>query len=478
MNFLMALRIQSVIAAMLAAFQLPALLLAFSLGEPLQYHVLSFLFACGLALGYFYTLKASTDLCARDGVLAVGLGWANTLFLGALPYVFSGRLGWIDALFESTSGFTTTGSSVLTDIEAWPQSLLLWRSTTQWLGGMGMLVLATAILPFLGAGGLQIMKAEVPGPSKDKLVPRVATTARILWSIYLFLTLLCILAFHVSGMTWLEAVNHAFTSMATGGFSTRNASFGVFSPAAQWWAVFFMTVAGINYVLHYRLLLKGDLAIHRDDELRWYLGIILGVGLFCAWVAHPITAEQDLETALRQGLFQVVTIITTTGYASTDWETWPLFAQLVLVGVMIPGSMAGSTAGGIKVVRLVIAVRIFSTVVNRMLMPERVVMVKLNGREVDRDIIESTVALVSAAAVAIILGTIILVGLGMDTGSAYSAALTAFSNVGPGIGSVGPMDNFASVHDLGKILLAVLMVLGRLEVFTLIMLFLPRFWRS
>ncbi|MBF0282848.1 MAG: TrkH family potassium uptake protein [Magnetococcales bacterium] len=471
-------RVQAVIAGLLAVCQLPAVFLALGLGENPIPLLQSMLICAGVALLYPLTRGAPGQLTAKDGILGVAIGWALTVQLGGLPYIFAGELGWIDATFETASGFTTTGSSVLTDIEVWPQSLLLWRSTTHYIGGMGILLLAIAILPFLGVGGLQLMKAEVPGPTKDKLVPRVASTAQILWGLYFAITLACIAAYYFSGMTLLDAVNHAFATLATGGFSTRNASMGAFSPAAQWWSTFFMMAAGANFMLHYRLLMKRDGSIWEDDELRWYLAIFFAVGLFSAWVAYPVTAGQDVELALRQGLFHVASIMTTTGFAATDWEKWPMYAQLVMLAIMIPGAMAGSTAGGIKIVRAVIMARIFSASVNRLLIPERVVLVKINRKPLSPEVIEGTVAMVSAAAAAVVISTIFLVAWGMDVASAYSAALTAFCNVGPGIGSVGPMDNFSAVPDLGKLLLAFLMVLGRLEIFTLIILFLPRFWRE
>lgn len=477
MNHLLLWRMLSIIAGLLVLCQFPALFVALALhedGAPLTYSML----VGGVVAGsYMSTRNAPPLLSARDGVLGVALGWVLTVFLGALPFVFSGLLGWVDALFESASGFTTTGSSILTDIEAWPQGLLLWRSTTQWVGGMGILLLAIAILPYLGVGGLQLMKAEVPGISKDKLTPRVAATARLLWGLYLGLTVACAVAYYFSGMTILEAVNHAFTTLATGGYSTRNASMGAFSPAAQWWAILFMVSAGANFVLHYQFLIKGNVDIFRDEEFIWYMGIFFGLGIFFSWVAFDTTAQGAAEAALRQGFFVITTIMTTTGYANCDWETWAIPVQLLVLAVMIHGGMAGSTAGGLKIVRLVLLGKLFSATVDRLLMPERVVVVKLNGRRVPQEIMDGAVAMVFAGAVLLVFSTVLLVALGMDIPSAYSAALTAISNVGPGIGSVGPMDNFAGVPAMGKLVLVFLMVVGRLEIFTIFMLFLPRFWQ-
>lgn len=478
MNFLLLLRMQSIIAALLVVCQLPSLGVALYLHEDPTPLAMSMFVGGTLTLGYLITLRAPAHLTARDGVLGVAMGWALTVFMGALPFVFSGQLGWVGAIFESASGFTTTGSSVLTDIEAWPQGLLLWRSTTQWVGGMGILLLAIAILPYLGVGGLQLMKAEVPGITKDKLTPRVAATARILWGLYLGLTLACITAYYFSGMTLLESVNHAFTTLATGGFSTKNASMGAYSPAAQWWAIFFMTAAGANFVLHYQFIIRGNVEIFKDEEFIWYMAIFFGMGIFLSWIAFEATAQGGAETALRQGFFTVSTIMTTTGYANCDWETWPIAVQLLILAIMIPGAMAGSTAGGIKIVRAVLLGKLISATVDRLLMPERVVVIKLNGRKVPQEVLDGAVAMAFMGALILVLSTVALVAMGMDIPSAYSAALTAFSNVGPGIGSVGPMDNFSQVPEVGKVLLAFLMVVGRLEIFTIFMLFLPRFWRS
>ncbi|MBF0285972.1 MAG: TrkH family potassium uptake protein [Magnetococcales bacterium] len=258
------------------------------------------------------------------------------MVLAGLPCVFGGWMGWIDSWFETASGFTTTGASILTNVEVLPKSQLFWRSEIQWLGGMGILLLAIAILPFLGVGGMEIMKAEVPGTTKDRLVPRVANTARILWVIYVGITVANILAFLFSGMDFLEATDHAFTTMATGGYSTRNASLAAFSPAAQWWCTIFMIIAGANFLLHYRLLYRKDWGIVKDPELITYLVIILVVGVFSGTVLMSVQ-HKELEVAMRHAFFNVVSIMTTTSYANDDFAQWPLFMQAILLNLMVIG---------------------------------------------------------------------------------------------------------------------------------------------
>lgn len=477
MNLPLNLRILAVVSAILVLFKLPAMALAWHMNEPMTPFVYAVVLCLGVSVLGLLTRHASLEMQARDGVLAVIIGWAVMIFMGALPYYFSGQLRWVDAVFESASGFTTTGSSILPDVEALSQSLLFWRSTTQWIGGMGILLLAVAILPFLGVGGAQIMKAEMPGPRKDKLAPRMAATAQLMWGIYVGLTVLCGLAYYVAGMSGLDAVHHAFTTIAIGGFSTKNASLAAYSSTVQWTAMFFMIVAGINFVMHYRLIVSRDVSVFRDEEIVWYLLLMLVAGVFCTLIAHASTADKAMEPALRHGFFQAISLVTNTGFANVDWETWPLYVQLLLMTIAIPGAMAGSTTGGLKMVRAVILFKVLGVVLNRLLTPERVMLVKFNGKKVPRDILDGVMAMAFAMALALLGATIFLVAFGMDVPSAYSAALTATINVGPGIGWVGPMDNFSAVPDPGKYLLVALMVFGRLEVFTVLILLLPHFWK-
>ncbi|MBF0127172.1 MAG: TrkH family potassium uptake protein [Magnetococcales bacterium] len=478
MNLVLNLRIVSVVAAILALFQLPTLALAWRFGEDVTPFLTTLLATVAITLLFLFTRGITFQaMHARDGVVAVILGWVVMILLGALPYYLADVMSGIDAVFESASGFTTTGSTVVADIEALPQGILFWRSTTQWIGGMGILLLAVAILPYLGVGGAQIMKAEMPGFKKDKLAPRMVDSARILWGIYFFLTLLCGLSYWLAGMPPLDAVHHAFTTISIGGFSPKNASMGAYNPAVQWCAMLFMILAGINFVLYYRLLTTREWGPLRDEELRWYLLIILVVALFCTMEAFASTASKDLHDALLHGFFQAVSLVTNTGYANVDWEIWPLYMQLILMTIAITGAMSGSTTGGIKVVRAIVLFKVLTAVINRMLTQERVITVKINDKRIPAELLDGVMALGFAITLAMAVATITLVSMGLDLPTAYSSALTTLINVGPGIGLVGPMDNFSAIPDNGKLLLVGLMVAGRLEVFTVLILFVPHFWK-
>lgn len=478
MNILLDLRVLSILVGLLAAFQLFPLLYALASGEnptPLLHSILVSGTLCGV--GLFSTRKASTRLRPRDGYLVVSAGWYLTALLGGLPYIFhDGGMGWVDAFFETASGFTTTGSSVMTDIEAWPKNILLWRSITQWLGGMGILVMAVAILPFLGIGGTQLIRAEVPGPTKDRMTPRMIDTARILWGVYCGLTLLSIIVYMFCGMNWLDAINHTFTAIATGGFSTRNLSLAAFSPAAQWWSIIMMGMGGVNFLIHYRFFVRRDPSVLKQQEFVGYLAII---GFFSSYFTLVLLRETplDLEESMRHAFFQVVSIMTTTGFASVDWEQWPAGLQLMLGVLMVIGGMSGSTGGGIKVVRGLIIIKTIQSVTTRLLHPHQVVLLKMDNIPVSREFIENCIAML-VLAIGVVLSTGMLLHImGMDLLSAMGAALTCWANVGPGFASVGAMDNFAQVPALGKVMLASVMIVGRLEIFTVLMLFSARFWR-
>ncbi|MEO5377696.1 MAG: TrkH family potassium uptake protein [Magnetococcus sp. DMHC-6] len=358
----------------------------------------------------------------------------------------------LSAFFETASGFTTTGSSAMADIEIWPQSILLWRSTTQWLGGMGMLLMAIAILPILGVGGTQLMKAEVPGPTKDRMTPRLVSTARALWGVYTLITAISIVGFYLCGMTLLEAVNHSFTAIATGGFSPKNLSMAFYSPAAQWWAIVIMAAGGMNFLIHYRVILHGDWKALTYEEFLGYLWVILIFTLFIAAVLFR-WSDWDVEEVLRHALFQVVSILTTTGFVSTDWEQWPAILQLLLGLCMIIGGMSGSTGGGIKVVRVLVLLKTIPSVTARLLQPYQVVVPKMDRQPIPREILENAVAMFILALGYVLFGGMLLNAMGMDLLSSIGASLTAWANVGPGYNAVGAMDNFSQVPAFGKILL-------------------------
>ncbi|MBF0212689.1 MAG: TrkH family potassium uptake protein [Magnetococcales bacterium] len=478
MNLLFDLRVLSLLIALVAGFEIFPVLLAMYLGEDPTALAESIAVASAVVLlGLLLSRKATPVLNPRDGFLITSLGWFLASFFGCLPYFFfQGGMDLPSAFFETASGFTTTGSSTMTDIEAWPQSILLWRSITHWLGGMGMLLMAIAILPFLGVGGTQLMKAEVPGPTKDRMTPRLVHTARALWGVYILITVVGGIGFWLCGMTVLDSINHAFASIATGGFSTKNLSLGFYSPATQWWAIVVMVLGGMNFLIHYRVIVFRDWKAFTYEELIGYFVIIFIFTAFLVAVLVRWSPTWDLEEVVRHALFQVVSIMTTTGFSSTDWELWPAVLQLLLGLLMVIGGMSGSTGGGIKVVRVLVLLKTIQSVTTRLLQPNQVVVPKMDHQPIPREILENAVAMFILAMGYVLFGGILLNAMDMDLLSAMGASLTAWANVGPGFNAVGAMDNFSQVPDFGKIILASMMIVGRLEIFTILMLFSRKFW--
>ncbi len=418
------------------------------------------------------------ELNVRDGFFIVSLGWILMSLFGALPFWLSGEIPRVvDAWFESASGFTTTGSTILEDIEVLPHDLLLWRSLIQWIGGMGFIVLSIALLPLLGVGGMQLMKAEVPGPTIDKVKPRVRDTAMTLWKVYVVLTAAVGILYFAGGMTWFESVCHALTTMATGGYSTRNASIGGFASSyITIVATIFMFLAGANFVLHYRLM-KGDYSpILQSTEFRWYAGITAGAIIFVT-ISTMYTTFDSVWVALKHSAFQVVSIITTTGYGSYDYELWAPAVQFLLLIFMFFGGMSGSTAGGIKIMRIVLFIKNTSYELKRVVHPRAVIPLALNKQKVTQGAINEIMAFVFIFTSVFILGTLILSATGLDFMSSLGAAASAMGNVGPGLGSVGPAGNYAHLHDIAKMTLTICMIMGRLELFTIMIIFSKGFWR-
>jgi trk system potassium uptake protein TrkH len=412
----------------------------------------------------------------RDGFLIVSGAWIAVSLVGAIPYVVSGSLGLIDALFESVSGFTTTGSTVIADVTVLPRALLLWRAMSQWLGGMGIILFTIAILPLLGIGGMQLFKAEVPGPVADKVKPRLATTARTLWMVYVGFTAAEWIALRLAGLSWYDGLCHAFTTLATGGFSTRNTSVGEFGSATvEWIVIFFMLMAGINFVLHFRLLTGRVKEVWRDSELRYFLGVIVAATAILAATTREIGVP--FADTFRDAVFQTLSILTTTGYASTDFELWAPLPLLVLLCLMVLGGMSGSTGGGIKSLRALLAVTSLRTTLHRLIHPHAVRPVKYGGVVVSESVLSGIWSFLTAYMVIGLIGAAVVSAHGYDLLTALSAGMTSIGNVGPGLGHVGAYDNFSHFPMLVKIVLAVCMLFGRLEVFTMLALFSREFWR-
>ena len=414
----------------------------------------------------------------REGMVIVSLGWAACAFFGALPFALGGFPSFTDAFFESVSGFTTTGASILTNIEALPKGLLFWRSLTHWLGGMGIIVLTIAILPFLGVGGMQLYKAEVPGPVADKLQPRIKDTAMSLWKVYVFFTAAQILLLMFGGMDLFESICHAFGTMATGGFSTRNTSIAAYDSAyIDGVITFFMLVAGVNFALHFQLFRGRPLAVWRDPEFRFFAILVLLLTVVVTWSIQS-SSYSSWPEALRFGSFQVASILTTTGYATADYELWLPLPQGVLLLCMFIGGCAGSTAGGIKCMRVMLLFKHAYRELFRLVHPRAVLPLKFGPKLVKEEVLTSIWGFFVLFIVLFVLSGLALAAMGVDVLTSFAAVVACIGNIGPGLGEVGPVDNYAAIPTLGKWVLSFCMLLGRLEIYTVLVLFVPEFWRK
>jgi len=427
----------------------------------------------------FKLTKRKRDVRAREGFAIVTLSWTLFSLFGCLPFLISGGIPSLtNAFFETMSGFTTTGATILTDIEALPHGLLFWRSLTHWMGGRGIIVLSVAILPFLGVGGMQLFKAEAPGPAPDKLTPRVTETAKILWGVYVLISALETILLMLGGMSLFEALCHTFGTMATGGFSTKNASIGAYNSAyIQYVIIFFMLLAGTNFSLHYRFLKKDVGSYFRNREFRFFIGLIGGATLFIG-IDTLMNHFHHWETAFRNTLFQVVSILTTTGYGTADFEQWSFSSQFVLFLFMFIGGCAGSTGGGMKIIRLYVLIQFVRSEVKRLLHPSAVIPVRVGNQVIPREIVTHVIGFLALMSGLFILGVLLMTLLGLDLVSAFGAVAATLGNIGPGLGSVGPTDNYAHIPILGKWILTFFMLAGRLEIYTVLILLAPSFWKK
>lgn len=442
------------------------------------------LLSCGTGLSVvggiivYATRKAQREIKKREGYLIVSLGWVVMSLFGALPFVIHGSIpSYTDAFFETMSGFTTTGASILNDIESLPHGMLFWRSITQWLGGMGMIVLSLAILPILGIGGMQLFVAEVPGPTKDKIHPRVAETAKRLWGIYVILTFAECLLLMTGGMNFFDAVCHSFTTMATGGFSTKQASIAHWeSSYIHYIITVFMFLAGVNFTLHYMAMHKKFNDVWKNEEFKFYtiitivFSVLIGIGLF-------VKNYADIGTAFRDSLFQIVSLVTTTGFITADYESWGSFYKVFFFLLLFVGGCAGSTGGGIKIVRHLLLIKNSVLELRRLIHPRAVIPVRFNTRAVSPEIISHILAFFLFYISIFAISSLVMAAIGVDFETAIGSVATSLGNVGPAIGSVGPVNNFANIPDLGKWLLSFLMMMGRLELFTVLLIFSRAFWK-
>ncbi|MDA9280067.1 TrkH family potassium uptake protein [Flavobacteriaceae bacterium] len=439
----------------------------------------------------FFTRDHKKEVKPKEGYIIVTFGWLVMSASGMLPYLFTGAIPDItNAFFETISGYTTTGASILNDIESLPKGLLFWRSLTHWIGGMGIIVLAIAILPLLGIGGMQLFAAEAPGPSADKLHPRITDTAKRLWLIYVGYTLAETLLLKLAGMGFFDAMNHAMATLSTGGFSTKNSSLAYWNdqPLIQYIVILFMFLAGSNFVLSY-FAFKGKIQkVLKDEEFKFYTGFIISFSIVAALViyfqAQPqVSASLPMvfgygESAIRHALFQVLAVVTTTGFVTADFTGWTPFLTIFFFGLMFLGGSAGSTAGGIKVMRHLLIIKNGLLEFKRTLHSNAIIPVRYNNKTVAESIVYNIIGFFVLYMLLFIIGALVLAFMGLDFESAIGGAATSLGNVGPGLGSLNPLSNFNDLPALGKWWCGFLMLLGRLELFTVLILFSPYFWRK
>ena len=437
-------------------------------------------FSIGMAMWLPFS-RNNADLRTRDGFLITVMFWLELGIVGALPFLLVDvvPLSFTDAVFESMSGLTTTGATVITGLDLLPKSILYYRQQLQWLGGIGIVVIAVAVMPMLGVGGMQLYRAETPGPVKDsKMTPRIADTAKHLWYIYVALTLACTLAYWLAGMNFFDALCHAFSTIAIGGFSTYDASMGYFdSPLINLICVVFLIIAAVNFSLHYAAVSSRNVRVYlRDPEFKVFLFIQLALVVICFAVLSSNQVYADGDETLDQALFQAVSISTTAGFATDNFSAWPLFLPILLIFSSFIGGCAGSTGGGMKVVRVFLLYLQGVRELNRLVHPRAIYSIKLGRKALPDKVVEAVWGFFSAYALVFVIIMIALLGTGMDNITAFSATAACLNNLGPGLGDVAA--HYGDITDSAKWILTLAMVFGRLEIFTLLVLFTPTFWRG
>lgn len=421
-------------------------------------------------------LNESFSMHRKDAYFTVTVSWFAISLIGCLPYLFSGAIPmFTNAFFESVSGFTTTGSSILTDIEALPKSILFWRSLTHWIGGIGIIVLVILVMPSLQMGGYQLFTLE--SSLKEKIQPKIKSVGYRLLFIYIGLTVIETVLLLAGKMSLYESVCHSFGTVATGGFSPKNSSIGGYSPYIQYVVMLFMVFAGTNFVIHYFLLNGKFKKVGKNEEFRFYLFMIIVIGLIITAILFLHT-DKTFETALRESFFQVISIITCTGYATTDYMLWPQLAWVLIFFSMFLGGSTGSTAGGIKIVRHVVLLKNIFRTFRQLVSPNAILPLKINGNHISDDNNNSIVTYILVYMLIFVAGSLVMIVTGVNPGEAASMVATSMAGIGPGIGSVGPAGNFAHIPEAGKMILPVLMILGRLEIYTMLILFSDNFWRK
>ncbi len=475
-------RIVSILLLIVSFFMLFPILFALYYQE--QYMIPYFLIPILMILVFsvsvlFLTRRTAKTLSTKDGFLLVALSWVCSVLFSSLPFYLSGAIPhFADAFFETMSGYTTTGASILTDIESLTKSILFWRSLTHWLGGMGIVVLTIAIFPLLGIGAYQLMKAEAPGPTLDKITPKITETAKILWFIYLGLTVAETLLLMLGGMNLFEALTHTFGTLATGGFSPKNTSVGYFNSAyIDIVITAFMVMAGMNFVLYYRLITGNLKKVFANLEMKVYLGIFLVATLIIAVILNG-RQYNSFGLSLRYAGFQAASILTTTGYVTADFASWPFFAQVVLFILMFIGGCSGSTGGGIKVIRIVVLFKQGFNEMKYLAHPRSVFSIRLGGETLRKDTVYAISGFFFLYLFMLMITTFVVASGENDILTSLASALVTVGNIGPGFGKIGPTENYAFYPDYIKWFLSFAMMVGRLEVYTILVIFTPKFWRE
>lgn len=482
-NFNGVIRMMGMLLLVLGCCLLPCLLVAFIFGETASsLGFLSAILPCFI-LGIILIKSFRPSLIrlkARDGFLIVSLCWLVASLIGAVPFTVSGAIpSYVDAFFETCSGFSTTGSSILSEIESLPKSMLFWRSFTHWLGGMGIIVFAMALLPSLGVGGQLIASAETPGPTLDKISPRFSDTAKNLYLIYLLFTVIETVLLCLGGMNLYDALVHTFGTVGTGGFSNYNTSVAHFtSPYIHWVITIFMLLCGINFNLYFILARRGLHTMLKDAELRLYLTIVFGVSALIIIDLLATGTYDNVSDSVRDTFFQVSSIITTTGYATADYDVWPTFCKMLIFMLMLTGACSSSTGGGVKIIRILISLKLIRRGVSLKLHPNRIITVRLGNREVPQEVATNIANFVFFYIAVVFAGSLVISLNGFDLMTTFSSVLTCVGNIGPGFNLVGPTMNFSVFSDFSKVILSLLMIAGRLELFTFFMLFSPHYWNA
>ncbi len=448
-------------------------------GDDLISITISAIITAAIGFSLILTCREKYEIRLREGFALVTLTWLAFASLGALPFYISGYIpSYTDAFFETMSGFTTTGASILSNVELLPHGLLFWRSFTHWLGGMGIILLSLAILPLLGVGGMQLYRAEVPGPEHDKLKPRIKDTAKILWEVYLLISVIEMVLLYIAGMDLFDAICHTFGTMATGGFATKNASIGYYNSAfIDYIIIVFMIIAGLNFSLHYKAL-RGNLSDYWLDAETKFFFFLIGAGSLIIIFILYISYDYSLFAGIQKGVFQTVSILTTTGYSTDDYEKWGSTAQLILFIFMFLGGCAGSTGGAIKIMRSLVMIKFAVNEIKRLIHPKAVLPIRIGERTIPREIVGNIAGFFLIYIGIFVLGVLFMSMLGLDFMTALGAVAASIGNIGPGLASVGPTDNYSQIPQIGKWVLSFLMLVGRLEIYPVIIFLSPSFWRE